>query len=259
MSRWRWIVLAVLTVVGATWPLLSSAQRPARPATSAPAATAPRGAPTAAPAPASVAAGHEKAGEGAEEDHPPGAINWANGPYLGSSQPPFVATIVNFAFLLFIYYYFGKKPITEALKARRASVAKEIEDAQRMKQEAEARAKQYQSKLATLEDELASARQALVDAGRGEKEHIVKEAEEKAARMQKDAELLIEQEMKQIRQDLWRETVQLAVGTAEELLKKRITPADQERIADDYLADLVGKPRAGASGSASIRPPGGAS
>ena len=54
--------------------------------------------------------------------------------------------------------------------------------------------------------------------------------------MRKDAEFLVEQEMKQIRQDLWRDTVEVAVTAAEDLLKKRVTPADQERIAEDYLA-----------------------
>jgi F-type H+-transporting ATPase subunit b len=69
----------------------------------------------------------------------------------------------------------------------------------------------------------------------------VVEAEAKAERRRKDAEFQVEQELKQIRQDLWKETVEAAVGAAEELLKKRVTMADQERMAEDYLADLGGK------------------
>lgn len=156
---------------------------------------------------------------------------------------PFLYVLINFAILAGIYVYFGKKPIADALKNRRASIAKEIEEAQRMRQEAEERAKVYQAKLEHLEEELATAKAALIEAGKGERERIIKEAEEKAARMQKDAEFLIEQEMKQIRQDLWKETVTVAVTAAEELLKKRITPADQERLAEDYLEDLAGRTR----------------
>ena len=241
MSRWRWILLAVLTIAGATWPLLSRAQphgQPAPTTTTVPGTVA-RTAPGAAAKPES---GKPESGEAAEsEDHPPAAINWLDGPFLGSKQPPFIATILNFALLIGIYYYFGKKPIAAALAARRANVVREIEEAQRMKREAEERAKLYQAKLGTLEEELAMARQSLVEAGRGEKERIIKEAEEKAGRMQRDAEFLIDQEMKQLRQDVWRDTVNLATSAAEELLRKRITPADQERIAEDYLADLVGR------------------
>jgi F0F1-type ATP synthase membrane subunit b/b' len=152
--------------------------------------------------------------------------------------PPLVALFANFILMLAIYYFAGRKKVAQALKDHRASVAKEIEEAQAMLAAAEKRAEHYQAKAASLEVEKAAAEQALREVGSGEKERIVKEAEEKAARMQKDTAFLVEQEIKQIRQDLWRDTVDLAVATAEELLKKRITAADQERLAEDYLADL---------------------
>ena len=65
-----------------------------------------------------------------------------------------------------------------------------------------------------------------------------------------DAKFLVEQELKQMRIELMREAIDMATTAAEELLKKRITPADQERLAEDYLAELVGK----RTGSESMRP-----
>ena len=59
--------------------------------------------------------------------------------------------------------------------------------------------------------------------------------------------------MKQLRIELLKEAVEMASVAAEELLKKRVTQADQERLAEDYLAELAGK-RPG-SGSVSIAPP----
>jgi F-type H+-transporting ATPase subunit b len=186
--------------------------------------------------------GKEPAGEEAAREEPAESFNFAD---IYRKHPrPFVASLVNFAILLLIYYGAGKKPILSALAERRKSIAKEIEEANRLKQEAETRAKQYQAKLTRLDEELAQAKQALIEAGEGEKERIIKDAEEKAARMRKDAEFLVEQEAKQIRQDLWRDTVDVAVGAAEELLRRRITQADQQRIAEDYLADLARATRA---------------
>jgi F0F1-type ATP synthase membrane subunit b/b' len=167
----------------------------------------------------------------------------------GTPIPPYVAMLVNFGILLAGYYLLGKKPIAAALQSRRDNIAKEIEEAQRMRKEAEERAKIYQAKLGSLEQEVKAAREALVHAGEAERDRLVSEAEAKAERMRKDAEFLVEQELKQIRQDLWKDTVEAAVSAAEDLLKKRVTPADQERIAEDYLADLGGKkdpPAAGA-------------
>ena len=163
---------------------------------------------------------------------------------FGGETPPFIAMLINFGILAAGYYFLGRKPVAAGLKARRDTISKEIEEAQRMKHEAEERAKTYQSKLEKLEEELVATRQSLVQAGEAESERIVREAETKAERMRKEAEFLVEQEMKKIREELWRETVEAAVSAAEELLKKRVPPADQERLAEDYLADLGGKHKA---------------
>jgi F-type H+-transporting ATPase subunit b len=166
-------------------------------------------------------------GEGSEEGGPP-PIHWMQ----------YGAMLVNFGILAGAYYLLGKKPIAAALVARRDSIAKEIDEAQRMKREAEERAKTYQAKLERLEEEVRMAREALVRAAEGERERIVAEAEAKAARMHKDAEFLALQELKQVRQELLRETVEAAVLAAQELLKSGITIADQERLAEEYLATL---------------------
>jgi F0F1-type ATP synthase membrane subunit b/b' len=184
------------------------------------------------------------------EHHALAPINWFD--FSNKEQPPYVAMFLNFVLLVGMYVWLGKKPIREALKARRASVAKEIEEAQRMRQEAEDRAVVYQKKLEHLEEELKETRASLVQAGKGDRDRIIREAEEKATRMEKDAVFLIDQEMKQLRADLTREAVEIAITAAEEILRKRVTPVDQERLAEDYLAELAARTKS----SASV-PPGG--
>jgi F0F1-type ATP synthase membrane subunit b/b' len=189
----------------------------------------------------------EEANTNEAEDEAPEAINWVD--FTNKKQPPYAAMFLNFGILAFLYYRFGKKPVAEALVKHRASVAKEIEEAQRMKHEAEARAKTYQAKLKDLETELSQTKLALEEAGKGERDRIIKEAEEKAVRMQKDAAFMLEQEAKQARLDLQRETVAAALAAAEEILRKRVTPSDQERLAEEFLTSLdkpsPGRARAG--------------
>jgi F-type H+-transporting ATPase subunit b len=183
----------------------------------------------------------------AEEHEGPGPINWLD--FSNKKQPPYAAALINFVLLAILYYSFGKKPVAEALKLRRATVAKQIEEAQRMKREAEERAKHYQAKLLDLSKELEATKRALEDAGKGERDRIVREAEEKAARMEKDAAFMVEQELKQMRLDLMRETVDVSVAVAEELLRKRVTQADHERLADEFLASLAARKPVAAAGS----------
>jgi F-type H+-transporting ATPase subunit b len=242
----RRIVLAVMALVTA-WSVWSFAQTHGRrpnppPGVSGHSLSRP-GPPTGKAPPGVVEAKAEEKGEGgggeaSHEHEGPGAFNWTQ---FGTSTPPFVAMLVNFGILAAGYYLLGKKPIAAALQSRRDTIAKDIDEAQKMRREAEERAKTYQAKLEKLEDEVKTAREALVRAGEAERDRIVSDAEATAERMRKDAEFLVEQELKQIRQDLWKDTVDTAVAAAEELLKKRVTAADQERIAEDYLADLGGK------------------
>jgi F0F1-type ATP synthase membrane subunit b/b' len=168
----------------------------------------------------------------------PQPINWFE---FGKEEPPFIAMIVNFGILAAGYYLLGRKPIAAALQNRRDSIAREIEEAQRIKSEAEARAKVYQAKLESLEADVRAAREALLRAGEAERDRIVAEAEAKAERIRNDAEFIAMQELKQIRLDLWREALEAATLAAEELLKKRVSYEDQERLAEDYLVELSGK------------------
>jgi F0F1-type ATP synthase membrane subunit b/b' len=180
------------------------------------------------------------AAEPAESEAPP-PINWTE---FDKETPPFLATLINFGILAAGYYLLGKKSIAAGLVARRDSIAKEIEEAQRMKAEAEQRAKTYQGRLERLDEEARQAREVLVRAGEAERDRIIADAESTADRLRKDAEFLVLQEIKQVRQDLWREAVETAVTAAEEMLKKRVTPADQERLAEAFLGELGDRSRA---------------
>ena len=240
MTR-RHILGAMGLVTVTAWSMWAFAQRPPTlPGHPAPVTTihAPSPAPTAAPTgEASEGAGKEGAKAEEDENAPPADINWVD---FGRETPPYLALLINFGILAAGYYLLGKDGVAKGLKSRRDAIAKDIEEAQKMRKEAEKRAKVYQAKLEKLDDEMKTAREALVRAGEAERERLVSEAEAKAERMRKDAEFLVEQELKQVRVDLQREAVEAAIAAAEELLKKRVTQADQERIAEDYLRDLAG-------------------
>jgi F-type H+-transporting ATPase subunit b len=191
---------------------------------------------------------HGAKGEHEHGEHERKPFNFAD--FGNKEVTPYAALLINFALLVGMYYLMGRKGVADGLKKRRERVAKEIEEAQRMLEEAEERAKTYQSKLKNLEGELENARKALQEAGKGERDRIVREAEEKAERMKRDATFLVEQEVKQMREDLTREAVALAMQAAEEVLKTKVTDADHDRLAQDFLSELDKSPAARAGGAA---------
>lgn len=183
---------------------------------------------------------HEAAGH--EGHHGPEPMNWTD--LSDKKRPAFIALLVNFGLLMALYYTLGKKPVAEGLRQRRISIGKDIDDARKMLEEAKERAKKYQADLKNADVDGATAREALVAAGKGEVERLIAEAEERGERMTRDAGRLVEQERKQLRQDLHIETVNLAVVEAQKLLERGTTPDDHTRLANELLAELQAKPAA---------------
>jgi F-type H+-transporting ATPase subunit b len=196
----------------------------------------------------SQTAGHEQqvntAREEQEERQAPPPMNWTQ---FGGEAPPFIAMLINFGIMAAGYYLLAKRPVTAALQSRRDTIAKSIEEAHRMKEEAEERAKTYQAKLQRLEEDARAARDSLVRAGEAERQRIIAEAEAKAERIRRDTEFALDQELKQLRLDLWQGAVDAAVAAATEILKQKVTLTDQERLAEGYLADLGAPERAAAA------------
>ena len=153
-------------------------------------------------------------------------------------QPPFAATLLNYAVLFFILYRFGAKPISEGLKKRKTTILRGMDEAAKMKGDAAARLEEYEDKLKHIDDEIERVKQEMREAGKRERERILAEAKDKQARMERDAKILIEQELKEARQQLHRETVQSAVESAESALKKQVQATDHQRLADEYLTGM---------------------
>lgn len=150
----------------------------------------------------------------------------------------FQGTLLNFLALVALLAWVIRAKVNPALAERRAEVEEELAEAQRLRAEAERRHQETASRLEKLDQEMAQIRAEMIKAGEAERDRIVSQAEEKAARMRKDTKFFIEQQVKQLRKDLTHEAANAAVQAAHELLKERTTEADQDRLAEVYLSRL---------------------
>jgi len=156
-----------------------------------------------------------------------------------NQPPPFLANLLNFGLLAFLIYRFGKKPLVEALATRKRTMMQEIDNATRLKNEAEARLSDYEDKLQRLDETLEQLKTDYAAQGEAERAHVLAEAEERRGRMKRDVEFRLEQELKAAKAQLLLESVESAVVAAEELLRKKVGAADQDRSADEYLVGLA--------------------
>jgi F-type H+-transporting ATPase subunit b len=195
--------------------------------------------------------GHGEAHGG--HDHAPtfDDINWAYG-FLGEKEGvepgllwrphgmpvPLGALLLNAAILYWLLIKFGKKPIGDALKARKLGIMKGMEDAAKMKASAEASLAKYQKKLDDIDQEVARIKREMKEAGETESARILSEAKERRARLERDARTLIDQELKAARESLMRDTVRAAVKSAETTLSAKIGDGDHQRLGDEFLASV---------------------
>lgn len=191
------------------------------------------------PAPAvSSASPTDEHKEAAEEETGPADMKLWDTQIFNNKQPPYAALLFNFAILLLVYYRYGKKPVAEALKNRKTTIASSIENAQKILSEAKQRSKRYRAKLEKVAEDAEQGKQTQISTGKGEAELLIRAADEKAARIARDATFILDQEKKQTQIDLLKETVERAAKEAEALLHSNVSAADQERLAEEFLKQL---------------------
>jgi F-type H+-transporting ATPase subunit b len=167
--------------------------------------------------------------EGAHEEHVP---EWNVTRLAGG--------FLNFAVWAGLVIYGLSKIVPPFLAKRRAGIVDGLEEARQLKDAAEAKHAEYSERIENLDAELERLREEFKRAGLEERDRMVAEASSRAEKTRAEARFLIEQQMKQLREDLTREAVEAAVSAAEKILRERSTAADQQRLADEYLSRLKG-------------------
>ncbi|MDF1615618.1 ATP synthase F0 subunit B [Desulfurivibrio dismutans] len=147
--------------------------------------------------------------------------------------------VLNFAVLMFILVYFLKKPIVNFFGNRRESIRAEFEELEAKRQEVEQAYKESEAKMAALEGSAQEIVAEAVRQGEAERERILAEAERAAENMKRQAEMAVQHELAVTTARLRADISEEAAKAAEELVRKNLQPADEERMIAGSL-DRVG-------------------
>ncbi|MDP1571734.1 MAG: hypothetical protein Q8L86_17195 [Vicinamibacterales bacterium] len=155
--------------------------------------------------------------------------------YAAEGIAGFMWPVANFAILVGILYYFGRRPVSEYLAGRQAQVRKALVEAAALKATATTQLTEIERRMQALPGELDALR------ARG-REEIAAEDERIAAAAATERERLLEQARREIdlqlrlaKRELVEHAAHLSVQLATERIQKDITPADQDRLVDRYL------------------------
>lgn len=148
--------------------------------------------------------------------------------------------VVNTIALIALLVYFLKKPLINFFSDRTAQIKKDLEDARLERERAEEKVREYEQKIAGMEQELEKMRVELRKAAEAEKDKVMANAERMAESMIDAARVAADQEVRKAKATLKNESVELAVGLAEALIREKIDADDHKRIVQDYLAKVEG-------------------
>ncbi len=151
----------------------------------------------------------------------------------------FLWRILNLVVLLWILNKFAGKPVKEYFAGRRETIRKGVEEAQEAKAAADCLYREYQDKLAGLDDELKEIEARARREAERECERMRQETEELVAKLQQQARRMAEQEIASAKRQLRREAAKIALETAETLVKDNIKESDRRRMVENYLKKIA--------------------
>ena len=182
---------------------------------------------------------HEEAVEahGEHHGHDISQIKWLPSTAEDDEReyPAYAWMVINFLVLAGLLYFAGRKTTARFLKERRNRLMAAIDEAARMKEEAEGRHAEFSEKLERMKEEESRIREDLVTAAEREKERLIADAGTRAEKMRAEAKRLVERERAEAQLVLRREAADKAVGVAREILVKKIGPGEHRRLVDDYM------------------------
>jgi len=190
----------------------------------------------AAEAPATEGGGHVAAaghGGGHETEM---KLNWLD--FSDRHTAPVVALVVNFALLLWLLIHFGRRPVRDYLVARRRKVEEEIGQADEEKVRAEGRLRGAITRTKHLEDELQHLRDDVIKVGNDERDRMVADAGVRADKFRREAAAQAVELERQAAREMRVKMVEEALDGARQTLQERLSPADQGRLADEFLRRL---------------------
>jgi F-type H+-transporting ATPase subunit b len=147
--------------------------------------------------------------------------------------------VMNFVVLVIALVFILRKPLSQALSSRIQGIKEQLEDLEARKAAAEQKLIEYNDKLAQLEKEAENIIDDYIKQGQEAKTRILKEAEASAEKLKAQARRNIEHEFEQAKLKLQEDIFEKSLQKAEEIIKSKISAEDQDRIVDEYLEKVV--------------------
>ena len=150
---------------------------------------------------------------------------------------------VNLLIFVFLFIYILRRPVSEAMRARREGIRRDLMRAREERNAALAKLEEVEARLSRLDAEVASVREQTEREAAEERERIRRATDEEARKLREQAQREIDSMGKAARQELREFVAQQSVRLAEEMIHRDIRPEDDARLVNLRVEELGGVSR----------------
>ena len=148
------------------------------------------------------------------------------------------AQLISFFLLLFFLRIFAWKKLLKVLDDRRARISSEFKKIEETQRTIEAMRSEYDKKLSDIDAASRAKIQEAIAEGKKISQEIRDNARQEARAILDKAQDNIETELAKAKQELKEKVIDLTIGTAERLLKEKMTGDKDKRLVSDFIDDL---------------------
>lgn len=148
--------------------------------------------------------------------------------------------IINFSVLLAILYKFLYGPLLKMMETRENGIKNHINQAEEMRNEAEALRAELQQSLDSARKEAQEILNNAVKVGEETKNQIISDAKDASVKMTQKAQEEIQREKEQALADIRSEVADLVVLAAGKIIGKTITADEHQKLVDQYIQGVGG-------------------
>ena len=145
---------------------------------------------------------------------------------------------INFLLFLYIVQRFLREPIRRFLFERREGIVKSLQDTASSVDRNENLLRELGQRMERLDQEIGELKSLADQEIERERQKLITNSEQVAARIRRDAEMVAQQEVLAAKHKLRVESAEIAVERARELLPPRLTTEVRRRISSEFTSQL---------------------
>ena len=155
---------------------------------------------------------------------------------LGVDWGKLIVQAINFLILLWLLQRFAFKPLMRIMDERSSRIRNDLDDARRLREEAERDRETYRSQLGRARDEARAILEEANNVAARIREQSLLDAEGQNTQLLQRAREEIGREKQAAINELRREVADLAIMAASQVVRRNLDGADQRRLVEEALS-----------------------